>query len=63
VTVIQNFNKTLPPPSGSSVQLGGTTITLVNPTDVQLPEPGGLALLTGGATALLASRRRKTRVC
>jgi hypothetical protein len=58
VTVVQNFNKILPPPSGAAVELGGTTLPLVAPTDVQFPEPGELLLLTCATAGLLARRRR-----
>ncbi len=58
VTVVQDFNKILTPPSGSAIELGGTTLPLATPTDVQLPEPGTLALLAIGAAAVMRRRRR-----
>jgi hypothetical protein len=60
--VIQNFNQTLPPPAGSAVTLGGTTIPLnasVQSSDVPLPEPGGVAIAAIAAGGVLARRRRK----
>jgi hypothetical protein len=67
VAVVQNFNKVLPPPSGSGVGLGGgstpltagAAIPLMSGTDVQMPEPCGAVMFAAGVFALLSRRRRK----
>jgi hypothetical protein len=63
--VVQNFNQTLPPPAGSAVTLGGTTIPLSQFAPVQssvpLPEPGSVGVALVAAAGWLARRRRKPR--